>query len=196
MHRRVIAAASLLVLLLVPAKARAQAPVQDQAFRGDIDKLLEVTGAAQMGKQAGELVTQQIFAAFKKERSDIPRRSEYPQRQGVRRDRLLERAPAASIARQYGPPHAMYDGRVLFASRRNRNAGWLWNRDHQLVHIGIHRLRQSSLEPGIRPLQFFRSGTGPRARHDDARRTWRCDGSACTGWDTRCLMRRVCPSMG
>ena len=74
MHRRVIAAASLLVLLLVPAKARAQAPVQDQAFRGDIDKLLEVTGAAQMGKQAGELVTQQIFAAFKKERSDIPPR--------------------------------------------------------------------------------------------------------------------------
>jgi hypothetical protein len=61
-----------LALLSPPAAAGAQSV--DPAFKADIEKLLVVTGSAQMGKQAATLISGQILEALKKARPDIPPR--------------------------------------------------------------------------------------------------------------------------
>src|SRR5262245_62030388 len=58
---------------LQPAPARAQAI--DDAFRADIEKLLEVTSAAPMGSQAASMVFGQVVAGLKKSQPQIPDRA-------------------------------------------------------------------------------------------------------------------------
>jgi hypothetical protein len=66
----------LLFLSSVLIQARpASGQVLDDAFRSDIEKLLDVTGSAQMGQQAASLVSGQVLAGLKKARPDIPDRA-------------------------------------------------------------------------------------------------------------------------
>jgi hypothetical protein len=59
--------------VLVQARpARGQA--LDEAFRSDIEQLLEVTGSAQLGQQTASLVSGQLLAGLKKSRQDVPDR--------------------------------------------------------------------------------------------------------------------------
>src|SRR5687767_6410918 len=63
----------LAAVILSPAAATAQG--QDDAFRKDILKLLDLTGSAKMGLQMASLVSGQILDGLKQGNPDVPPRA-------------------------------------------------------------------------------------------------------------------------
>jgi hypothetical protein len=62
----------LLTLLLVPGSARAQEI--DAAFRSDIERLMDVTGASKLGTQIFSQSSSQLFDQMKRLQPQIPER--------------------------------------------------------------------------------------------------------------------------
>ena len=62
-----------LAVLVVATPVRAQD--QDAAFRADVEKLLEVTGAAAMGTQMATLVSNQVINGFRRQQPSVPDRA-------------------------------------------------------------------------------------------------------------------------
>jgi len=94
-----------LTVLLEPQTTSAQ--TIDESFRSDIQKLLEVTGAARMGSQAASLVTGQILASMKRAQPQIP-------------DRALEVAKQvldAEFARAFAEPNGLTQQLVLIYAK-------------------------------------------------------------------------------
>src|SRR5688500_17946642 len=61
------------ILILQPRPTSGQA--LDESFRSDIQKLLEVTGAAQVGAQAASLHSEQLLSGLRKSQPVIPDRA-------------------------------------------------------------------------------------------------------------------------
>ena len=70
--RRLTAPLVVAGLLLCAHPANAQA--LDESFRTDIEKLLEVTGASQVGAQMASIVVRQVLEGLKRSQPDIPDR--------------------------------------------------------------------------------------------------------------------------
>jgi len=76
MRRRSICAALVLGIAVLSAGVRpAIAQELDPAFRADILKLLEVTGAAKMGEQMASLMSSQVLEAFRQSAPSVPSRA-------------------------------------------------------------------------------------------------------------------------
>lgn len=67
---RGIRIAALLMVLCIATTAQAQDG--DARFRADVEKLLEVTGAAALGTQMATLVSNQFIEAMKQQRPSVP----------------------------------------------------------------------------------------------------------------------------
>jgi hypothetical protein len=63
------------VCLLCARPAAAQQQAIDDSLRADIEKLMQVTGAAQIGMQIASGVSAQLIASFKQSQPDIPDRA-------------------------------------------------------------------------------------------------------------------------
>lgn len=72
MSRAIKFAAAVIVLCIAPA---AHAQDADARFRADVEKLLEVTGAAALGTQLATLVSNQVLDSMKQQQPDIPERA-------------------------------------------------------------------------------------------------------------------------
>lgn len=66
---------SLLAVVVVLQARPANAQPLDERLRSDVRKLLEITGAAQMGVQTAQLVSAQILGGLKKAQPGIPARA-------------------------------------------------------------------------------------------------------------------------
>jgi hypothetical protein len=73
MRVKVIVCAVTLVAAFNASTARAQEP--DPAFKADIEKLLEVTGAARVGAQIANTISAQMIDAMQKAQPNIPPRA-------------------------------------------------------------------------------------------------------------------------
>ena len=71
---RTTVARSILVLALLSAAPIAQAQTIDPAFRADIEKLMNVTGAASLGAQMASMVSDSMLKQLQAKRPDVPPR--------------------------------------------------------------------------------------------------------------------------
>lgn len=85
----------------------ANAQTIDPVFRAEIEKLLEVTGAAQIGAQSASLITKQLLDGLKKSQPTIP-------------DRALELAKQvldAEFAKSFAGPDSLVEQTIAIYAR-------------------------------------------------------------------------------